>query len=354
MNTSKYFYKDKPIFGLDIGFNTIKVMQIEHGQKQNKVIGYGISGYESNAVKDGVIVDIESLAKSVLELFKNNITGEITTRRVALSLPSGKTYTHTTSLPLIDKKDLDEAVALESEQNIPVPINDLYYDYEIVDKNDKGLEILTVAANKKIVDSYLKLMEVLGLEAVSLETSISAAGRLFNRQEEHSDIPAVLIDFGSTSADITIRYKKMIITSTMPAGGDIFTDTLAKYLEVSRAEAELIKTKYGIGKSKKQDQILEILKPDLNQIVREVRRMIRYFEERSGTEIKVGQIISMGGGANMPGLSGYLTDVLRLPVRTCEPWQSFKLSKLKAPSQDEKSVYVTVAGLSLINPEEIF
>ncbi|MBI5357248.1 type IV pilus assembly protein PilM [Candidatus Saccharibacteria bacterium] len=349
-----HFYKDKPLFGLDIGFSSIKVMQLEHHGDQHRVVGYGIGAFDSSAIKDGVIVDYESLAQATLNLFKKNIVGEITTKRVALGIPSIRTFTHTFVLPPIEDSELHEAVMLEAEQNIPVPIGELYLDYSVVSKNDKTTEILTVAIPKKIVDSHLNFLKILGLEPVIFDTSISAAGRLFDQKEEHSDIPAVLIDFGSISADITIRDKTNVITGTIPSGGDTFTEILAKNLNVSKEEAHVIKTKYGISKSKKQDKILEILKPELDQLVREVRRMIRYYEERSGSKSKVGQIITMGGGSNMPGLSGYLTDVLRLPVRMSEPWQGLSLHRLHAPNENEKSVYVTVAGLCFINPKEIF
>jgi type IV pilus assembly protein PilM len=354
MNSAKFFYKDKPIFGIDIGFSSIKVMQLEYHGGHYQVVGYGIGGYNSQAVKDGVIVDYEHLAKATLNLFQKNIVGEITTKRVALSIPATRTFTHTINLPNLEGRELHDAVMLETEQNIPTSISELYIDYEIISKNNEGVEVLTVAVPKKIVDSHLALMKILGLEAVTFDTSISAAGRLFDRQEEHSDIPAVLIDFGSMSADITVHYKTNIITGTIPAGGDTFTKSLSRGLGVSHDEAHVIKIKYGIGKSKKQAEILKILQPELDEIAREVKRMIRYYEERSGAETKVGQVITMGGGANMPGLSGYLTDVMRLPVRTSEPWQGFKLRKLTAPNQNEKSVYVTVAGLCLLKPEEIF
>lgn len=351
---SSYFYKDKPIFGLDIGFSSIKVMQLEHRGDQHRVVGYGIGGFDSSAIKDGVIVDYDLLAQATQQLFKKNIVGEITTKRVALGIPSIRTFTHTFVLPPIKDSELHEAVMLEAEQNIPVPIGDLYLDYSVIAKGGKSTEILAVAVPKKIVDSHLAFLRIIGLEPVVFDTSINAAGRLFDQREEHSDIPAVLIDFGSLSADITIRDKTNIVTGTMPGGGDTFTEILAKNLKVSKEEAHVIKTKYGIGKSKKQDKILEILKPELDQLVREVRRMIRYYEERSGSKAKVGQIITMGGGSNMPGLSGYLTDVLRLPVRMSEPWQGLELHRLSPPSENEKSVYVTVAGLCFINPKEIF
>lgn len=351
---NKYFYKDKPIFGLDIGFSSVKVMQLENTTKGQRLIGYGIGVFDPKAIKDGVIVDYGVLAGSIKQMFEKNIVGEITTKRVAISIPATLTYTHTINIPPIKDGDLQEAVELESEQYIPLPIDDLYIDYEVIKRSEKNMEILTVAVPRKIADSYLALTEILGLEPISFDTSISSSGRLFKMQESNSDIPSVLIDFGSISADITVFDKTNIVSGTIPAGGDTFTNIIAKHLEVSREEAHVIKTKYGISKSKKQSEIVAIMQPELDQLVREVKRMIRYYSERTESKGKIAQVITMGGGANMPGLSDHLTNALRLPVRTYDPWQKFDLHKLEAPNQDEKSVYVTAAGLCLINPSELF
>ncbi len=351
---SKFFYHDKPVFGLDIGFSTIKVMQVEPRGKNYHIAGYGVGGFDSSAIKDGVIVDHESIAEATKHLFDHNIVGEINTRRVALAIPASRTYTRTITLPIVEDEEINEAVRMEAEQYIPMPIEELYLDYTIISKDKEGMEILAVAAPRKIVDSQIELTRILGLETVGVDTSILAATRLFERQNEHEDIPAVLIDFGSVSADITVHDKTVIVTGTIPQGGDTFTELIAKKLKVSAEEAHVIKSKYGIGISKKQAEILEVVGPPIEQLTKEIRRMIRYHEERSGSEQKIGQIITMGGGANMPGLSELLTDTIRLPVRTCEPWHNLKLGNLKSPNSYERSLYVTVAGLSLINSKELF
>lgn len=82
--------------------------------------------------------------------------------------------------------------------------------------------------------------------------------------------------------------------------------------------------------------------------------MVRYYQERSTSEGKIHQIVTMGGGANMPGLSEHLTNALRIPVRMCDPWQQLDFDGLQLPNSTEKSMYVTVAGLALMNPKEIF
>jgi Tfp pilus assembly PilM family ATPase len=129
---------------------------------------------------------------------------------------------------------------------------------------------------------------------------------------------------------------------------------ISTYMGVTKDEAHVIKTKYGLGPSKKQAEILAALAPVLEQLVKEIRRMIRYYDDRSGRTGKISQIVTMGGGANMPGLSEYMTNTLRLPVRTCDPWQRLGFGHLTAPSTVEQSMYVTVAGLALIDSKEIF
>jgi len=346
-----YYYHDKPIFGLDIGLSSLKVMQISKHHKKDAVLGYGVTSFSSEVFTDGILTDPEALARIAHELFDKHIIGAVNTSRVVIAIPASKTFTRSMTLPKLKTKDLAAAVQLEAEQYIPVPIDDLYLDYNIVTETEKETEILAVAVPRKIVDSYLIMTRLLGLEVVAIETTISAAGRLFV-QAERSDVPTVLIDLGSLSTDITIYDKGLVVTGTVAGGGDSFTNLIANKLKVTRQEAHIIKTKYGLGVSKKQPEITEGLKPVLDQLVKEIRRMIRYYEERSNTDKRIGQIVTMGGGANMPGLSEHLTSTLRLPVRMCDPWQHLDFSGLQPPNSVEKSMYVTVAGLSLVQPKE--
>ncbi len=348
-----YFYHDKPVFGLDIGFSSLKVMQINQAKHKHVVNGYGVANFDSKAIQDGVIVDPESLAKVAYDLFNKNIIGEITTRRASIAIPASRTFNRTVTLPAMQDSDIAEAVRLEAEQYIPLAIDDLYLDYSIISRTPKQIELLAVAAPKKIVESYLVFSRLIGVETILIETTIGAAGRLFV-QAEQSDVPTVLIDLGSLSSDITIYDKALIVTGTVPGGGDSFTNLIADGLGVSKQEAHIIKTKYGLGVSKKQKEIVTALTPLLDQLSKEIKRMVRYYEERSNTDRKIDQVVTMGGGANMPGLSEHMTNLLRLPVRMCDPWQQLDFADLQPPNSIEKSMYVTVAGLALLDPREVF
>lgn len=354
MNNTPLFYKDEPIFGLDIGFSSIKVMQISHSNKKIRTVaGYGTADFDSKAIKDGVIVNPEVLAKTIHDLFSNGLTGNITTKRVAISIPASRTFNRVVRLPNMSKKDLAEAVRLEAEQYIPVPIEDLYIDFSITEKGKEETELFVVAAPCKLVDSYMVLADMLGLEVAAIETSISALSRLFTLTDQ-SDVPTILVDLGSVSSDLTVFDKTILVTSTIAGGGDKFTNMIAESLKVTKQEAQIIKIKYGLSLSKKQKEITTGVKPFLDELIKEFRRMIRYYEERTATKSKITQIVTTGGGANMPGLAEFMTNSMRLPVRMCNPWQYLKFHKSQTPSNYERSIYLTVAGLALMDGTEIF
>lgn len=348
--------RNKPIFGLDVGHGSLKVMQIEDSKSASqapKIIGYGTTNFDASALDNGVIVKPEIIAQALVQLFRHELIGDITTRRVALTIPSYRSFSRSMQLPKLSTKDLVEAVRLEIEQYIPLPLDDLYLDF-IVTKEGKEIDdLLAIAVPKEIVDSYLELAQIVGLEVMLVETAMSADSRLFSQDKYHS-ISSVIIDFGSLTADISIFNIHTLVTGTVPAGGLVFTNAIKDSLNVTLAEAGLIKTKYGLSLSKKQREITNALQPTLQKLIKEIQRMVRYHEEHYGSERPIGQVIMLGGGANMPGLSEYLTNALRLPVRVHDPWQYFNYQGYQSPSKADRLMYATVAGLSIVNPAEIF
>jgi type IV pilus assembly protein PilM len=361
MKTTKTpnFYHDKPLFGLEIGHGSMKVMQVafEHSEtkakKPPRLVGYGAANFDVAAQKDGVITQPEIVAKAALELFSNQLIGDITTKRVAIAIPAYRTFTRSLRLPKLKTKELDEAVQLEAEQYIPLPLEELYLDYDVVGEVSESVELFAVASPRNIVDSYIDLAQVLGLEPVLIEPTLGSLGRLF-ALDSNSDIPAIIINLGAVSSDISIFDGQILITGTVRGGGEDFTRSIQEKLNLTFKEAAAIKTRYGLSVSKKQPDIKAALEPILTEIVKEVRRMLRYYDERYGSNRPIKQVITLGGGANMPGLDGYLTEALHLAVRHSEPWQYLDSRGLQPPNVSDRPMYSTAAGLSLAQPNEVF
>ena len=341
------FYKDKPLFGFDLGHDSIKVMQIAESGRRDFVVGYGNASFDPKAIKNGVIVNPEIIAKEAYQLISKGLIGSIDTKRIAASIPVSNTFNRILTLPKMDKDDLTQAVNLEAEQYIPIPLDQLYVDYEIARKTEDGSnEILMVAVPKSIVDSYITLFDMLGLEAALLETTISAVTRIVTHSDR-TGVPTLIIDFGAVSSDLAVFDQTIRVTGTAEWGGETITQDLAKALGVTGRQAYTIKTRYGLNPGKKQAEIGKALEPMLTKLMAEIKKMTRFYEERSDKEAHIEQIIVLGGGANLPGLSTYLTDKLRLPTRLVNPWQNLSFGNLQPPHKLETTVYTTAAGLGL-------
>lgn len=352
-NKNTLFFEDKPLFGLDIGHGNVRVLQLDPGKGRPHMVGYGETAFDSDAIKDGVIVKPEVIAKAVQEMFKHHLVGDITTNRVAVSVPIAHAFTRAMEVPNLSDKELAEAVQNEAEQYIPAATEDLYIDYTRVTTDGDRTSVFIVGMPRHIVDSYVTLTRLLGLEVVVAQTSIGAGAQLFSKDPQ-SDIPTVLVDFGSDSADITVFDQGPVVSGTVACGGDQLTLAIAKGLDVTEKEALLIKTKYGLNLSKKQTQIEHALEPMLGLLVKEIRRTIRYFEEHASGKQTISQIVIAGGGANMPGIAEYLTRTLRLAVRSFDPTFYLDFEHLQPFGITERMSYVTAVGLAMIDPKEIF
>ncbi len=348
------FYTDKPVFGFDIGRSSIKVMHIKHDKKTATVAGYGTTSFDPKAIKDGVVVDHEVLVKAAHSLISSQLVGTITTNRVAVSLPNEYIFSRVINLPKMDSKDLAKAIKLEVDQSIPMPNEELYYDYNI-DKTleDGSQEVQLVASPRKITDSYMGVFEALGLEVALIESNISAVTRIVVHSEVH-EVATLIVDIGSTACDISVYDGSSIrVTGTIDCSGERITQLISDSLGVSLQQAHSIKTRYGLELSKKQAKIIKAIEPELNKLVNEIRKVLRYFSDKGSDGSPIGQIIILGGGANLPGLSSYITDRARIPTRMCAPWNNISFGKLQPPHELETTLYTTASGLSLVAPEEL-
>lgn len=348
-----YLFEDKPLFGLDIGHNTIRVMQLDAAHKMPRLRGYGSVVFDPAAVVDGVIVKPEILSRAVVHLFNKGLVGDVSTKRTAVALPANYAFTRAVRLPKIGPDDIAEAVQTEAEQYIPGHAENLYLDYTILREDSEGIEVFIVAMPKAIVDSYLVLTRMLGLEAVLFDTSIGASARLF-ALDPQSNVPSLLIDFGTGSTDIAIFNRGLLVMGTVSFGGDDITKAIARRLNLTPEEALVLKSRYGLATSPVQKQIAAAMESALDLLKKEIRRVLRYYEQRYEKEAPIGQIVIMGGGANMPGVADYLTDRLRLPTRAFDPAPFIDFGHLRHFYNADRASFVTAAGLAITDPTEIF
>lgn len=331
--------------GCDIGGQTVKVVQLGGKLKSPKAIGYGMGAFDPKWITKGVITNPQQLAVLIKALLSKPARGTLKARAVSLAVPMSVVYVRPLLLPALNKEDIGQAVQLEVEQYVPVPSKDLYIDYETVNVlPDKTLEVQVAAAPRAVVDSHVKLFELLGLMPESIELSVSAIMRSLMR---NTTAPTLLADFGSEQTDIVVSDRSIRLTSTAPVGGNTLTKLLSKSMNVSAQQAEEIKQKFGIGPSGLRKEILAAVEPSVLSIVKEINKAIKYYNQRGGGQQTIQSIVLSGGSSYLPGFKEYLTQQFKVPVVINNPWEKIEFKNLAPPTAAELATYTTAVGLAL-------
>lgn len=348
---SNIFYQDKPIIGIDINQTSVKFMSID--PKHWRVLGYGSVDLNPTEVAKSIESDGVYLGQSIKKLLEEKRVGTLNSKHAAVSIPTAKTYARTFTVPAKNEKKIKEAISLEVEQYIPVPIGLLYVDHQIIERSKDVITVQLCTVPKSVVDSCINAVTSAGLKVVMVEPGINSIARLLMEIEDGS-LTTVIVDVSSAATDIAILDGSVRVSGSVNIGGNTFTLAIAKQLHLPLENAHQLKVQYGLNVSPRQAKIVVALEPGLKQIVSEIRKVIRYYSERLQAEKKIEQVIVVGGGSNMPGLGEYLTNALLLPARVASPWQILNFGRLEAPPKQFKSRYITVAGLSIVRPAEIF
>lgn len=337
--------------GVDVSTTGIKLVALN--VPKMTIVGYGAVDLDPQKIQASLINPDDYLRTSLQKLMAEHLIGHVHSRHAALSIPTGRTYSRTIQLPIEAEANLDDALQLEAEQYIPIATKDLYTDYQIIERNKDSFTVLFSAVPKKIVDTIVGACTAVGLEPVMIEPGISAAARLV-RYTEDGHLPTIIIDVGAATTDIALFDRVVRVTGSAPVGGHTFTYKIAEKLKVSYEEAHQLKVHSGLKAGPRRAKLRAVLEPELNLIAAETRKILRYYAERLDAKTKIEQVVIVGGGSNMPGLGEFMTDALLMPVRVADPWHSLSFGKLTPPLPLFKSRFITAAGLSIIDPKEVW
>jgi Tfp pilus assembly PilM family ATPase len=150
-------------------------------------------------------------------------------------------------------------------------------------------------------------------------------------------------------AQIAITDKgKLRVTGGIAIGGNDFTVAISKHLNITIENAHQLKTLNGLSAGARREKIQEALSPSLSRITAEIRRVMRYYDERISNERKLAQLLIVGSGSNMPGLGDFFTNEIVIAARVASPWQKLDFGKLAEPGKQFRPRYMAVTGLATI------
>jgi type IV pilus assembly protein PilM len=350
---ARLFYTDHPIIGLDISQTGVKVMAVD--PKKWLVVGYGSVDLDPTKVQKS-LEDSEDnyLAENIRSLMSEKLVGHLPSDQVIVGVPTSKTFSRMFSVPSKTEASLADAVEIEVDQYIPIPMNSLYVDYEVIERTKEEITVIMSAVPRVLIDSCVAAAKSADLTPVMVEPGINAVARVLETTEE-GHLPTLIVDIGPAGTDIAVLDGGAIrISGGLGIGGNTFTLDIAKRLGVPLENAHQLKVLNGLSAGPRQAKLTAALRPSLQRIVSETQKVIRYYNERLGDSRKLEQVLIVGGGSNVPGIGDYFTNELVMPARVASPWQKLDFGKLPQPSKQFRPRYITVAGLASVNQKEIW
>ncbi len=342
-------------FGLDISDLSLKVVKLKKRGKVFSLASFGEQDINHGIIKAGEIRDEAALIKAIKKVLAETKGEKIRTRYVVASLPEEKAFLQIIQLPKMPEQDLRSAVIYEAENYIPLPIEEVYLDFQIVPpviNNLDYFDILITALPRKTIDSYLNCLKKTGLIPRVLEIESLAIARALVKNEV-SPFPILLIDLGKTRANFIIfSGYSLRISSSVPIPFQTFDAIISDKLAIDSKKAKQLKIKQGLENKK----ILEVLNPFLIDLTKQIRKYLDYYQTHTSHEhlLKNGKsvksVLLSGGGANLKGLTDFLSFEFKIPVQVGNPWVNIlpePLKKVPELSFTDSLRYTAALGLAL-------
>jgi len=249
----------------------------------------------------------------------------------------------------MEESEAGEAIKWEMEANIPLPIDQVYFDWQFLGTDNKHKQnVLTVAVAKDVVDDFIDVLGRAGLETYGLEVESIASARSLIREKSSKKGVGLIVDLGAQRTSfIMIVDNSPYFTSSIPFSSESINDAIIKGLNLSQAEAEKIKITHGI-ESSGDNPVFNAIKSLLENLVQEIERTLDFYGEMDKDNSQVEWVLLCGGGSNMKGLVPYLAKRLNREVELGDPWINLDMgNELPIINRQDSVRYSTVIGLAI-------
>jgi len=299
-------------FGLDINDLSVKVAKLEKKQGKFSLVSYGETAIRPGIVEGGIIKNEKTLANAIETACEN---AKIKSKYAVFSLPEEGSFLQVIQLPKMEKEELKSAVVFEAENYIPLPMDQVYLDFQIIEPIKDvldHLDVLIVATPKKIVDPYVSCIKSGGLIPLAAEVESQAMVRALIKNET-SETPLALIDAEKNNVEFIVFSGRAIR----------FTYSIPISLSIQ----------------------------SLNELVAEIKKYIEFYQEHAShehlpsPEKRIRKIILLGGGADLRGFPELISKKLGVLAEFGDPFLNLPLAKRKG-SRFPALSFITTLGLA--------
>lgn len=381
IDLQKSLGRGKSVIGIDIGASSVNVAQsvLYHGKPTIIKVAIEEIGLVSDYEREKATVEAIKRAMAHFNTQNADVVCSVFDQRIVVDYMT---------MPLMPESELAEAIRIEVSSSEYFSIEDPIIDYQIIghamDKGVEKINVMVAAISKSSINrlfSYLhplekdqfrnfkKILSVydfMGLNLVKLiPISISLENVLKKSKQKMGETVATL-EIGSMAAELNIYSDgHLVFSRRINVTGLDFTRSLTSALytnegktELTLQEAEWVKKEFGIPSPSEEflikdkitaNQVISLLRPRLEQLIREVARSFDFYYDRN-RDGKIDKLILFGGGSMLKRLPEFLNSELGLPVGLGDPLQDISLLFEGLLNKEDAQKLSVAIGASLADP----
>lgn len=357
---------DGSFVGIDIGSASIKLVQLRASRGVAVLETYGeiaLGPYAEQPVGKVVKLEPERLGQALKDLMKE---ANVTARECGVSIPFSSSLVSVIDLPKVDAESLKRIVPIEARKYIPVPVSEVSLDWFVIPEEGaqdsafaqvaekkpsaaRGQEVLLVAIQNTVLQTYQSVVKAAGLSASFYEIEIFSAVR---SALGHGLAPVLVVDLGASTTKMYVVERGVVrMTHLVTLGGMQLSETLGRTMSWEFDKAERVKREKGFVETsaysaEENAKIKEALLSTLSRLFSEANRVLLSYGQRYNKNVS--SVVLTGGGASLPGLAEIAKTSLNAEVSIADPF-----ARTEAPAflgtvlHDIGPAFTVPVGLSL-------
>lgn len=255
-------------------------------------------------------------------------------RNVNICAPGYHTFSKFVKLPPVDTSKVTQIIQYEAQQNVPFPLEEVVWDYQILGAAPSGeLEVLLVAIKSDIVEGLFKTAEKAGLRLQLVDVSPAALCNSFRYNYGDLEGCTMLLDIGAKTSNLLFFEKGNVYSRGINIGAYAITLDFAKESKLGYDEAERLKIEEGFvslggayeePENPHQAAISKIARQVLTRLHIQVNQTIQFYRGQQGGS-PPDRLFLSGGATSMPYTAQFFSEKLNLPVEYFNPLRNLQI-----------------------------
>jgi len=337
--------KNNDCWGIEIGTSALKAIRLIKSGSDIHVEDYEVIPHKQ------VLTTPDLDRDEAIQLAIDAMTDkhDLSKSNVIVSVPGNMAFARFAKLPPVEPKQIPDIVKFEAVQQIPFPIEQVEWDYQVFQQEDSpDVEVGIFAITKDRVTQFLNNYRAQGVDVNEITLSPVAVFNAFasegQAEEEHEE-GTILMDIGGLSTDLIIIEGGGIWLRTLPIGGNHFTEALVRQFKLSYRKAEKLKRE--AKTSKYARQMMSAMRPVFTDLAQEIQKSLGYYQSMN-RDAKLSKIIGLGSTVRLPSLTKFLKQQLQLDVVRLTQFKNISVEgKRESDFSDQVVNLATAYGLAL-------